>query len=312
MGKWVVVVVLGGFLLCVGACSPRDSAAGGARTEEKQKSSGQTSEKTSELTGSITVKGSDTMVNLGQAWAEEFMKRHPKVSIAVTGGGSGTGITALINGTCDIAQSSRPIDEKEINRLKEQGKEPREFICAIDAISVVVNPANPVDKMTIQQLSDIFTGKIKNWKDVGGEDKEIIVLSRDRNSGTHVFFLEHVVRKGKAKGPEEYAPTVLMMPSTQAICDEVAQNRYAIGYIGLGYLTPKQKALAIASKSGEEYIKPSNETASSGKYPISRFLYFYTVGLPSGALKEFIDFCLSRDGQEIVKKMDFVPLKEKK
>jgi len=296
MKKRVILVVVVS-LMWLGACSR------GGSTAQSLSSVGQ------ELTGSITLKGSDTMVNLGQAWAEEFMERYPKVSIAVTGGGSGTGISALINGTCDIAQASRPMKDKEKNALKEKGKEAVEFKCGIDAISVIVNPANPVNKVTIAQLSDIFTGKIKNWKELGGEDKEIIVLSRDRNSGTHMYFLEHVVRKGNEKGPEEYAPSVLMMPSTQAICDEVATNKYAVGYIGLGYLTPKQKALAVAQKEGAEFVKPSVESASSGTYPISRFLYLYTAGEPKGVVKEFTDFCLSGDGQKIVAKMDFVPLK---
>jgi phosphate transport system substrate-binding protein len=303
--KMILVVVAICFSLGFGACSRENPAASSQSAPPGTQFSG-------ELTGSITLKGSDTMVNLGQAWAEEFMKRHPKVNAAVTGGGSGTGIAALINGTCDIAQSSRPMEEKEKDNLKGQRKEAVEFRVGMDAISVVVNPSNPADKMTIDQLSGIFTGNIRNWKEVGGEDKEIIVLSRERNSGTHVFFLEHVVRKGKAKGPEEYAPTVLMMPSTQAICDEVTTNRYAIGYIGLGYLTPKQKALAIAQKPDGEYVKPSVESAISGKYPVSRFLYMYTAGQPKGIAKDFIDFCLSKDGQEIVRKMDFVPLKEAK
>jgi len=257
----------------------------------------------------IQVKGSDTMVNLGQAWAEDFMEINPAVSIAITGGGSGTGIAALLSGATDIAQASRNMEPKEIEQAKGKGINPKEIHVANDGITIVVNPANPVNKLTIQQLSDIFTGKTKNWKEVGGLDQKIVALSRERNSGTHVFFLEHVVKLGDKKNKNEFAPEVLMMPSSQAIVEEVKANPSAIGYVGLGYLTPKEKALAIAKDRSFAYVVPSIRTVTSKQYPISRSLLFYTNGEPSGEVKSFIDFVLSAAGQKIVLKMDFVPIK---
>lgn len=257
----------------------------------------------------IQVKGSDTMVNLGQAWAEDFMEINPAVSIAITGGGSGTGIAALLSGATDIAQASRNMEPKEIEQAKGKGINPKEIHVANDGITIVVNPANPVNKLTIQQLSDIFTGKTKNWKEVGGLDQKIVALSRERNSGTHVFFLEHVVKLGDKKNRNEFAPEVLMMPSSQAIVEEVKANPSAIGYVGLGYLTPKEKALAIAKDRSFAYVVPSIRTVTSKQYPISRSLLFYTNGEPSGEVKSFIDFVLSAAGQKIVLKMDFVPIK---
>lgn len=257
----------------------------------------------------IQMKGSDTMVNLGQAWAEAFMTAHPQASIAVTGGGSGTGIAALISGTCDVAESSRSMKSEEIEQAKSKGRDVKEFTVGIDALTVVIHPSNPVSQLTIDQLSGIFTGKITNWKEVGGLDLPIVALSRERNSGTHIYFLENVVRRGHEKGPEEFDPRILMLPSSQAIAEEVAQNPDAIGYFGLGYLTPKQKALAVAKTEKGPFILPSVEAASKGDYPISRSLLIYTPGEPQGLVKQFIDFILSPEGQNIVKEMDFVPLK---
>jgi phosphate transport system substrate-binding protein len=257
----------------------------------------------------VQIKGSDTMVNLGQAWAEDFMKQKPTVSIAITGGGSGTGIAALLGGTTDIAQSSRNMESKEIQQAAKRGIKPTEIHVANDGIVVAVNRGNPVSKLTIKQLSDIFTGKIKNWQEVGGENRPIVALSRERNSGTHVFFLEHVVKLGKKKNPNEFACSVLMMPSSQAIIEEINANPAAIGYIGLGYLTKKEKAVAIAKDSSSAYVVPSVQSVTAKQYPIARSLLFYTNGEPSGEVKSFIDYVLSPAGQELVLKMDFVPLK---
>jgi len=259
----------------------------------------------------IQIKGSDTIVNLSQAWAEEFMTANPQVSLAVTGGGSGTGIAALINGTTNIANSSRKIKKKEIDDAQKAGYYPEEFKVAIDALAVIVNPANPVKELTIDQLSDIFTGKITNWNEVGGKDQKILVLSRERNSGTHMYFLEHVLRKGHEKGPEQFAPSVLMLPSSEAIISETSTSESAIGYDGLGYITPKVKTLAVAAKNGDPFILPSKETATNRTYPIWRFLYMYTGFKPKGETKAFIDFALSEKGQKIVEDMGFVPLGEK-
>ncbi|HTY12783.1 MAG TPA: PstS family phosphate ABC transporter substrate-binding protein [Candidatus Omnitrophota bacterium] len=257
----------------------------------------------------IQIKGSDTMVNLGQAWSEAFMKVNPDIPIAVTGGGSGTGIAALLSKSTDIAQSSRSIEPKEIEQAKKNGVDPKEFHVANDGITVVVNPSNPVSKLTIQQLSDIFTGKITNWKEVGGPDRKIVALSRERNSGTHVFFLEHVVKLGDKKSKNEFATGVLMMPSSQAIVEEVSSNPSAIGYFGLGYLSAKEKAVAVAKSAGSPAILPSVKTVLNDSYPISRSLLLYTNGAPAGKVKSFIDFVMSKEGQQIVLKMDFVPVK---
>lgn len=258
---------------------------------------------------SIQIKGSDTMVNLGQAWAEEFAKRNPVVNIAVTGGGSGTGIASLINGTCDIAESSRAMKEKEINLAKAKGIEPVEHIVALDGIAVVVHPSNKVKDLTLDQLRDIFMGTIKNWSQVGGDNKQIVILSREVNSGTHLFFKEHVLRRGNEKGPEEFAPEALLMPSSQAIADEVEQNPNAIGYYGMGYISPGHKVIAVAKDTNSNYIEPTIEMVLSREYPISRPLFMYTKGNPEGIVKKFIDFVFSKDGQEIVRQIDFVPVK---
>lgn len=258
----------------------------------------------------IQIKGSDTMVNLGQAWAEEFMNRHPETSIAVTGGGSGTGIAALINGTTTIAQSSRDMKPEEKDAvLKSTGKTVQDFKVALDALAVIVHPSNPLSELSIDQLSDIFSGKAKNWKELGGAGQPILILSRERNSGTHVYFLEEVVRRGNAKGPEEFSSSALMMPSSQAIVQEVARSQGAIGYLGLGYVTPQLKALGIKKSREAPAVLPSIETGQNHSYPISRSLHIYTAGEPVGEVRAFIDFILSPEGQEIVRQMDFVPLK---
>lgn len=261
--------------------------------------------------GSLQIKGSDTMVNLGQAWAEEFMMKHPEASIAVTGGGSGTGIASLINGTCDVAEASREMKPQELDIAKQNGRDVREYKVAIDAVAVVVNPSNPVKELTIEQMSRIYTGEYTNWKELGGKDQKILALSRERNSGTHVFFLEHVVRKGNEKGPEQFAPPVLMLPSSQAIIEEVAQSEGTIGYVGLGYVSPRVKPLGVSKSPEGPFIHPTMGTALDGAYPLARHLLFYTATEPHGIEKTFIDFVLSDEGQKIVETMDFVPLRKK-
>jgi phosphate transport system substrate-binding protein len=258
---------------------------------------------------SIQIKGSDTMVNLGQAWAERYMEENPGDFVAVTGGGSGTGIAALINSTCDIAECSRSMKKEEIKLAESKGVEPVEHIVGLDGIAVVVNPKNPVSNLTVDQLRAIFMGAIKNWKEVGGEDKIIVLLSREVNSGTHVFFKEHILRRGNEKGPEEFAPGALLMSSSQAIADEVAQNQNAIGYYGMGYISPKQKVISVAKDDNSEYVAPTTEGVVKGRYPISRPLYLYLNGQAQGAVKKFLDFVFSKEGQEIVVKTDFVPVK---
>lgn len=258
---------------------------------------------------SIQIKGSDTMVNLAQGWAEKYMEKNPGEFVAVTGGGSGTGLSSLISGTCAIAMTSRNIKDKEIALAKQKGVNPKEIKVALDGIAVVANPKNPLSKLTIEQLGRIFSGKIKNWKEVGGIDSKIVLLSREVNSGTHVYFKEHVLRKNDPNSREEFAPGALMLSSSQAIADEISNNPSAIGYYGMGYISPKQKAVMVAKDEKSEYLSPNVENVINGKYPISRPLFFYTNGEPQRLVKKFIDFCLSKEGQDIVLKMDFVPLK---
>lgn len=262
-----------------------------------------------ELTGSIQIKGSDTMVNLNQALAEAFMAKYPKAFVAVTGGGSGTGIASLISGTCDIAACSRKMKEKEIKQAQEKGVYPKEYVVGLDGLAVVVHPSSPISRLTIDELADIFTGRIANWKEVGGNDGKIVILSREVNSGTHLYFKEQVLRKGNEKGQEEFAPSALLMSSSQAIADEVAQNPNAIGYYGMGYISPKQKPVAVAKDKNSPYIDPNIDNVIKGAYPISRPLFMYTYGNPKGLTSNFIEFVLSDEGQRKVLETDFVPVK---
>ena len=257
---------------------------------------------------SIQNKGSDTLVNVALAWAEAYGQFKPEVQVAVTGGGSGTGIAALINGTVDMANASRQIKAEERAEAEANGFEPVEHTVAGDAIAVVIHPDNPVEGLTIAQLSDIFTGKITNWREVGGEDRPIVLLSRESNSGTHVFFLEQVVRQGDKDDESLFSPDTLLMPSSEGISAEVRQNPNAIGYDGLGYVTHDQKVVAVASAEGGGYVMPTVETVKDGSYPIARGLYIYTAGEPQGAILEYLDWILGPEGQQIVLDLGFVPL----
>ncbi|MCD6401186.1 MAG: phosphate ABC transporter substrate-binding protein, partial [Anaerolineales bacterium] len=224
----------------------------------------------------IENKGSDTIVNLALAWAEQYQEDHPDIHLSVTGGGSGTGIAALINGTVDIANASRQIKPKEIKLAEEEGIQPVEFVVARDAIAVIVNPENPVSELTLQQISDIYSGVYTNWSEVGGEDRPIVRLSRETNSGTHVYFLETVLRLGNKDNKTLFSTNTLLLPSSEGIIAEVRQNPNAIGYDGLGYIPDDLKVIAIATKAGNDYILPSVETVNNGTYPIARDLYMYT------------------------------------
>jgi phosphate transport system substrate-binding protein len=259
----------------------------------------------------IQNKGSDTLVNIALAWAEAYRVVEPDVSIAVTGGGSGTGIAALINGTVDIANASRSMKENEIEQARSNGFEPVEHVVAIDALAVIVHPDNPVDGLTLQQLSDIYTGRITNWKEVGGRDATIVLLSRETNSGTHVYFLEEVVRKGESDNEDIFAPQTLLMPSSVGITSELRRNPNAIGYDGLGYVDPAhEKVLVVARDSDSPYIKPAPDTAAEGLYPLARDLFMYTAGEPTGVVAAYLDWIVSPPGQEIVAQLGFVPLTE--
>jgi len=258
----------------------------------------------------IQNKGSDTMVNLALAWAERYEVVNPQVRVAVTGGGSGTGLAALINNTVDLANASRQIKTEELETARQNGVEPQEFIVARDAIAIVVHPSNPVDHLTLQQLSDIYSGKITNWREVGGEDRPIVLLSRETNSGTHVYFLEEVVRLGEKDNKTLFSPDTLLMPSSEGISTEVRQNPHAIGYDGLGYGTADQKTNAVGVDPAGPFWQPSAETVNAGVYPIARDLYMYTAGEPSEAVRASLEWILSSEAQQIVQTLGFVPLVE--
>jgi len=253
----------------------------------------------------ITIKGSDTMVHLASAWAESFMKSHPDADISVTGGGSGTGIAAILNGTTDICIASRSIKAKELTLAKEKGLSPNEIVTSRDGIAVVVNPENPISELTIEQIGKIYTGVYTNWKDLGGPDHEIVILSRESSSGTYVFFQEHVMKK------KDYSPNAMLMPSTSAIIQSVTQDMWAIGYVGLGYgvqAADRVKMLNVKNDADSPAIAPSVASVQDASYGIARPLHFYTNGTPTGTTKDFVDFVLSDAGQAIVLEAGYVPI----
>lgn len=259
----------------------------------------------------ITVQGSNTMVNLGQAWAEGFGSGSGKPSVSVQGGGSGTGITALLDGSTDIAESSRSMKPAEIEAAKAKGFTPKEIIVAQDGLTIIVNKANPVAKLTFKQLGGIFSGKITDWKDAGGAPGRITLVSRDKSSGTYDFFLNHVLRDGDEKNISiQYAASARMEQSSQAIVQEVSANAGSIGYVGLGYAQASGiKALSVAKDPAGPYVTPSLESVMDKTYPVSRPLFFYTRGEPAGDVKTFVDYVLSAKGQGEVSKLEFVPIK---
>ena len=247
------------------------------------------------------------MVNLALAWAEKYQSIKPEVSISVTGGGSGTGIASLTNDTVDIANASRAMKDEEKEAMP-AGTPAVEYIVARDAIAVIVNLDNPVSELTLQQVSDIYSGKINNWKEVGGDDLQIVRLSRETNSGTHVYFLENVLRQGNSEDTTLFSTDTLLLPSSEGIMTEVRDNPHAIGYDGLGYVTPEVKVIAIAEQPGDPYVLPSAETVNDKSYPVARDLYMYTAGLPKGAIQAYIEWIFSEEAQALVKELGFVPV----
>lgn len=258
--------------------------------------------------GFIQTKGSDTIVNAIQETAEEFMKVYPHVFVAVTGGGSGVGIASLINKTTDIATASREMKAKEIEMAEKRGVHPKEFVVAYDGVAVIVNLNNPVDELTIEDLHRIFTGKATNWKEFGGKDLPIVTLSREVSSGTHMYFKEEVIQLGQKGSTEEFSRQTLLLTSSQAIVEEVASNESAIGYLGMGYLSDRTKAVRIGK--GNEFYAPDVENVVKKVYPLSRPLYVYTDGEPQGVVKLFIDFILGPLGQTQFMETGFVPVGE--
>lgn len=259
----------------------------------------------------ITVKGSDTIVTMGQRWAEEYMKLHPEVSIQVTGGGSGTGIAALMNGTTDLANASRAIKEKEIEKAKSAGYYPEEFKVAIDSLAVVVHRDNPVQSLTIKQLAGIYMGKINNWSEVGGNDQPIVRYSRENNSGTYQYFKENILKNG------DFAADAQTMPGTSAVVNAVSKDPAGIGYGGVGYFVGQSdlKVLSVKKSDKDEAISPLTaegkvdyEAAWSKRYPIWRYLYMYAGVKPKGEIKNYLDWILSPEGQAVVEREGFIPL----
>jgi phosphate transport system substrate-binding protein len=251
----------------------------------------------------VNLKGSDTMLQLGQRWAEVFMKDHPDATIQVTGGGSGTGIAALINGTTQICQSSRPIKAEEKASVKQQrNAEVSEIPVAVDALAVYLNKDNPVEHLTMEQLRRIFQGEITNWKDVGGKDSGIVLYGRENSSGTYAFLKEHVLANGDFA--EKYQP----LGGTAAVINAVVKDPNGVGYGGIGY-AKDIKTISIAKDATSEPIPPTMENALSNKYPLSRFLFWYIADPPSGTIKELMDWVLGPQGQNVVKEVGFYPLK---
>ena len=258
-------------------------------------------------TRTIVNKGSDTIVNLALAWAEAYKGVEPQIDIAVTGGGSGTGIAALINGTVDVANASRQIKPVERDEAAGNGVDPVEFVIARDAIAIIVNHDNPIKELSFEQLSDIYSGKINNWSELGGDDRPIVRLSRESNSGTHVYFLEQVLRQGDREDSTLFSADTLLLPSSEGIMSEVRENPNAIGYDGLGYVTDEVKVVPVARETLGRFVLPSVMTVNNGEYPISRDLYMYTAGEPTGSILAYLEWIMQPDAQTIVSDLGFVP-----
>ncbi len=292
MKRWILAIIFIGTTIFTACTSSQEEASTQASSDY------------------IENKGSDTLVNLALAWAEQYQVEQPEIQISVTGGGSGTGFTALINGTIDIANASREIKDLEIEQAESAGFEPVEFTVANDAIAVIVNPENPISELTLEQVASIYKGEINNWSELGGEDRPIVRLSRETNSGTHVYFLEEVIRLGDDEDTSIFSADTLLLPSSEGIIAEVRDNPNAIGYDGLGYVTAEVKMVGLAKVEGGKYILPSAETVKNGQYPVSRSLYMYTRGEPEGIIKDYLEWIVSAEAQAIVTELGFVPIAE--
>jgi phosphate transport system substrate-binding protein len=245
------------------------------------------------------------MVHLLTGWAEDYMAAEPAADISVTGGGSGTGIAALLNGTTDVCAASRDMTAEEKQLAGQKNLAVKEYAVARDGIAVIVNPANPLNELALEQLKDIYTGAVTNWAQVGGGTGDVLLLSRESSSGTYVFFQEHVLQKS------DFAPGARLMPATSTIIQAVAGDAFAIGYVGLGYAREaagKVKVLAVKAAQDAPAVLPSDETVRSGSYSISRPLYFYVAEPVGQSTRAFIDFCLGPRGQKIVQELGYVPV----
>ena len=252
---------------------------------------------------SITIKGSDTVLPLAQMEAEKLMAANAEISVSVVGGGTGVGLTALLEGTTDIAMASRDLKTEEALKFKEAKKDIVKTLIAYDALTVVVNPANSVSQLTREQIEKIYTGEIKNWKEVGGSDLAIVAYSRESSSGTYEYFKEEVM------DDKNYASDILSMPATGAIVQSVSQTKGAIGYIGLAYVSKSVKNVSVSYDQGKTFVAPTLEAAMDKSYPISRPLFFMYDKINADKVKETIDFTLSAEGQKIVAEIGYVPLK---
>jgi phosphate transport system substrate-binding protein len=253
------------------------------------------------IAGTLVIRGSDTMVNLTAAWAQGFMSANKQAQISVQGGGSSTGFAALVDGSTDLATASRPIKDTERKALQDKGKTVVEMVVAFDAVTIVVNAANSITDLTLAQLADILTGKITNWKEVGGSDRAITVYSRESSSGTYAFVQEKVM------GGADYVASARLMPSTESIVQAVAQDKTAIGYVGLGYVIDAIKVLGVAKDAQSPSVRPSVAAVLDETYPVARSLFVYSAGEPSPLGRAFIDFCLSPAGAGITAEIGFIP-----
>jgi len=253
----------------------------------------------------ITIKGSDTLVRLGQRWAEEYMKVNDGVVIQVSGGGSGTGIAALLNGATDICEASRDMKEKEYKLAEKKGLKPYRVSVALDGIAVFLNEKNKVENLNFAQLKGIYTGAITNWKEVGGDDTRIIIYGRENNSGTYAFFKKKVLNK------EDYSDYTQTLPGTAAVVNAVSKDKNGIGYGGIAW-AKGVKFAAVAKEEDGKYVEPSPKTVSDGSYPISRDLYWFFNGQPTGELKKLVNWALSETGQKIAAEIDYVPLSKER
>jgi phosphate transport system substrate-binding protein len=267
----------------------------------------------------ISVKGSDTMVNLAQKWAEVYMQKNPNVSIQVTGGGSGTGVASLLNGTTDLANSSRELKSNEYETAKQKGVSPVVYEVALDGIALIVHPENKIDNLTVKQVSDIFSGKITNWKQLGGPDMKITLYGRENSSGTYEFFKDHVLGKDESGKQIDYATSTQVLQGTAALGEAVARDVKGIGYGGVGYFAERNDVKILHIKKDENSLaispvennKVNYEVIWSKDYSISRYLYCFTNSEATGELKNYINFILSPEGQKLVESMEYIPLPHK-
>jgi phosphate transport system substrate-binding protein len=253
----------------------------------------------------VTIKGSDTLVRLGQRWAEEYMKKNPEAIIQVSGGGSGTGIAALLNGATDVCEASRDMKEKEYKLAEQKGIKPFRVSVALDGIAVFLNESNKVTNLNFAQLKGIYTGAITNWKEVGGDDSRIIVYGRENNSGTYSFFKKQVLNK------EDYSDYTQTLPGTAAVVNAVSKDKNGIGYGGIAW-AKGVKFAAVAKDEDGQYVEPSTASVSDGSYPISRDLYWFFNGQPTGELKKLVNWALSEEGQKVAEEIDYVPLSKER